>query len=77
MEQIYKGHTIVASAWQILDTQRWQPKIQITWREESNNLLKAPMITTLFPTRDQAESEGLALAIKWIEDGKPNIFCIF
>ena len=71
MEEIYKGHTIVASAWEILDTQQWQPTIHITWHEKSSQALKAPVITTFFATREQAESEGLALAKKWIDDGKP------
>lgn len=72
MEENYKGHDITASAWQITDTQRWQPKLAIIWREGSNEAIKYPVITKYFSTRVEAEREGLAFAKKWIDDGKPN-----
>jgi hypothetical protein len=37
MEEIYKGHKITASAWQLTtrltDTQKWHPKVTIMWSE--------------------------------------------
>ena len=74
MEETYKGHTIIASAWQIRDTQRWQPKLVMICSEKDANPIKSPNINKYFSTREQAESEGLAIAKKWIEDGKPNLF---
>ena len=59
MEEVYKGHTIIASAWQLTDrltdTQKWQPKV---WSE---GVRKA-----------EAKREAFAFAKKWIDDWKPD-----
>ena len=75
MEEIYKGHKITASAWQLTDmlTQKWQPKVTIMWSEGVRKLIKYPPITKYFSTQVEAEREALAFAKKWIDDGKPDL----
>ena len=72
MEEIYKGHRITVSAWQISDTKQWQPKLQIIWREGTDDAIKYPVITRYFATQSEAEIAGLAFARNWIDDGKPD-----
>ena len=69
MKEEYKGHSITASAWQTLDTQRWEPKVVITWRRQGTPTARPFTIFEYFPTREQAISEGLASAKKMIDAG--------
>jgi hypothetical protein len=73
MDENYKGHNIAASAWQLADTQEWQPKLTIMWTEGVRKLMIYPQITKYFPTQIEAEREGLAFAKKWIDDGKSRL----
>ena len=73
MQQFYKGHTIKTSAQQLRDTQQWQPVLQIIIWNDNQNLFKPFSATECFSTREQAESEGLVIARKWIDDGKPGV----
>ena len=74
MTEEYKGHSITASAWEILDTQQWEPRLVIIWQQQGAFPVKAPNINKFFSTREKAESEGLSFAKKWIDDGKPDVF---
>ena len=69
MKEEYKGHSIIASAWQMLDTQRWEPKGVISWRRQGVPTARPFTIFMLFPTRDQAVSEGVTSAKKMIDSG--------
>ena len=73
MEEIYKGHKITVSAWQISDTKQWQPNLQIIWREGTNDAIKYPVISRYFATQLEAEIGGLAFAKTWIDDGKQDV----
>ena len=73
MQQFYKGHTIKTAARQLRDTQQWQPMLQIIIWDDSKDLFKPLSATKYFSTREQAESEGLVIAKKWIDDGKPGV----
>lgn len=73
MEENYKGHKITASPWHITDTRQWQPELAVVWREGSNEAIKYLVITKYFATRIEAEREGLEIAKKWIDDGKPDL----
>ena len=73
MQQFYKGHTIKTSARQLRGMQQWQPVLQIIIWNDSRDVFKPLSSTQFFSTREQAESEGLVIARKWIDDGKPGV----
>ena len=73
MEETYKGHNIVASAWQLSEAGKWEPRVFITWNEGSQEK-KAPLVFTRpFTDELEAEKEGIRMAKKWIDDGKPEL----
>jgi hypothetical protein len=71
MEEIYKGHNITASAWQVTVTHEWQPKLMVIWKEADKENMKYPNFSHFFPTSREAEEYALAFAKRWIDDGKP------
>jgi hypothetical protein len=74
MEEHYKGHNIVASAWHLTDTDRWEPRVRISWTVLTGKLaLATPNILRTFRTQAQAERKALRFAKKWIDDGKPAL----
>jgi hypothetical protein len=73
MEETYKGHRILASTWQLSDSGQWEPRVFVTWNER-NQEKRAPLVFTRpFSTEREAEFEGIKLAKKWIDDGKPEL----
>ena len=73
MQQFYKGHTIKTSAQRLRDTQQWQPVLQIIIWNYNEKSFKPFSAIECFSTREQAESEGLVIAKKWIDDRKPGV----
>jgi hypothetical protein len=73
MEETYKGHTILASTWQLSDSGQWEPRVFVTWNEGSQEKRTPLVFTRAFSTEREAELEGLKLAKKWIDDGKPEL----
>ena len=75
MEEDYKGHTIKALARQLLEPQLWQPIPEILTREENgSDRIHLLSSAKYFAAREEAESEGLAIAKRWIDDAKPSLF---
>jgi hypothetical protein len=72
MVENYKGHTITASASHIADTHQWQPEISVIWPEGKHKAIKYLVRPKYFATESEAEREGLEIAKKWIDDGKPD-----
>ena len=70
MKEDYKGHSITASAWQLRHTQQWEPKVVITFRRQGTPTARPFSVFKYFPTREQAESEGLISAKKMIDAGE-------
>jgi hypothetical protein len=73
MEETYKHHKIVASTWQLSDSGHWEPRVTVTWDEGQQPRSKPLVFTRAFSTEREAELEGLELARKWIDEGKPNL----
>lgn len=73
MEDTYKHHKMVASTWQLSDSGQWEPRVLVTWDEGQQQKSKALVFTRAFSTERDAELEGLKLARKWIDDGKPEL----
>jgi hypothetical protein len=73
MEETYKGHTIVASTWQLADSGHWEPRVLVTWNEQQEERTKSLVFTRPFSAQREAEREGLQFAKKWIDDGKPEL----
>jgi hypothetical protein len=73
MEEIYKEHIIRPGARRVPhSTTEWQPTVQISWREGSSDFVKTWTESDFkrdFPTKEEAEREGLLFAKKWIDDG--------
>ena len=73
MEETYNHHKIVASTWQLSGSGHWEPHVTVTWNEGQQQRSKPLVFTRAFSTEREAELEGLKLAQKWIDDGKPNL----
>jgi hypothetical protein len=73
MEETYKGHKITASTWQLSDSGHWEPRVFVTWSEGQNGKEKPLVFTRAFASQREAELEGLKMANKWIDDGKPEL----
>ena len=74
MEETYKEHFIRSGARRMRNSAEWKPIAQIRWREGSNDFVKTWTESDFkrdFPTKEEAEREGLLFAKKWIDDGKP------
>jgi hypothetical protein len=73
VEDIYKEHMIVASAWRLSDAAHWEPRVIVSWREGEQEK-KAPLVFTKpCSTEREAELEGFQFAKKWIDEGKPEL----
>ena len=73
MEETYNHHKIVASTWQLSGSGHWEPRVTVTWNEGQQQRSKRLVFTRAFSTEREAELEGLELARKWIDEGKPNL----
>ena len=73
MEETYKNHKIIASSWQLADTGQWEPRVHVRWSESDKMNEKPLVFTRCFLSEREAELEGLKLAKKWIDDGKPEL----
>jgi hypothetical protein len=72
MEETYKAHKITASTWQLSDSGHWEPRVFVSWSEGQNGKEKPLVFTRAFSSQQEAELEGLKMAKKWIDDGKPE-----
>ena len=76
MNETYKEHEILASAWQAMElpeAEVWEPAITITCSKGSQCLNRLPNVTKNFFTREDAEAYGMEFAKKWIDDGNPPL----
>ncbi len=73
MEELYKGHKIVASTWQLSDSGHWEPRVFVIWTEDQQQKTAPVVFTRSFSNQSQAELEGIQCAKKWIDDGKPDL----
>lgn len=72
MDEVYKGHGIHASAWHLLDTNEWHPRVTVTWTEPNGKeSIANPNTTRTFCTQGEAEREALLFAKKWIDRSRP------
>jgi hypothetical protein len=67
--EIYKDNEISASAVQS-DAGGWTPQVMVTEIRLKMDVT-VPNITQAFPTREEAEKQGLSFAKNWIDQGKP------
>jgi hypothetical protein len=67
--EIYKDNEISASAVEI-DSGGWKPQVTVTDMRLQMKVT-VPSITETFPTREEAEKEGLLFGKNWIDQGKP------
>jgi len=72
MYRNYEGHSIHATAWELLYPVGWEPLIFVTHRGRAKEVTKSFTIGKKFATRQEAEIAGLAFAKSWIDDGKPD-----
>lgn len=62
-----------APTWQLADSGHWEPRVLVTWSEGKQEQTKSLVFTRAFSTERDAELEGLQMAKKWIDDGKPEL----
>jgi hypothetical protein len=67
--EIYKDNEISASAVPS-DSGGWTPRVRVTDMRLKMNVT-VPNITKTFPTREEAENQGLLAGKNWIDQGKP------
>jgi hypothetical protein len=67
--EIYKDHEISTSAVES-DSGGWTPQVTVTDMRLKMKV-SVPNITETFPTREEAENQGLLFAKNWIDLGKP------
>ncbi len=72
MEARYKGHGILASARQLSDSDRFEPHVTVLWSEGQQEKKESAAFPLVIPTERGAEVQGVQLAKKWIDDGKPE-----
>jgi hypothetical protein len=73
MYRNYEGHSIHATAWELLYPVGWEPLIFVTHREDAKEVTKRFTIGRRFATRQEAETAGLAFAKSWIDDGNRTL----
>jgi hypothetical protein len=73
MEEVYKGHRILASTWQLSDSRHWEARVFVTWTEGQQQKTASVVFTRSFATQSEAELEGIKCAKKWIDDGKADL----
>ena len=76
MKEEYKEHLIDAGGRRVPGQNEWKPYVQICWREGANERIKTwteSHFTLVFPTEQEAETEGHLFARKWIDDDKPAL----
>jgi hypothetical protein len=67
--EIYKDNEISSSAVQT-DSEEWKPQVTVT--DMRLKMKVRPNIAETFPTREEAEQQGLLLGKNWIDQGKPG-----
>ena len=73
MQKTYKGHTIKASTWQLSESGVWEPRVFVTWKQGDEEKQAPLVFTRQFSSEAEAEQEGILMAKKWIDDGKPEV----
>jgi hypothetical protein len=74
LREIYKGHDIVVSAVQSLDSGQWQPRFFVVDLSDVNPVdITYKQSPAHSPCEAEAERETLLFAKKWIDDGKPPL----
>ncbi len=72
MEATYKEHGILASAWQLSNSDRFEAHVTVIWSEGQQEKTESAIVPLVIPTERDAEIQSLQLAKKWIDDGKPD-----
>jgi len=73
IDETYKGHDIHATALQLKERHKWEPRITVSSTEGSYSMITIPAMTKSFSTRAEAESHALTFAKEWIDQGKPPL----
>jgi hypothetical protein len=70
-----KSHLIASTPWLDPETKRWTPKVSIICpaEEAGTQLINRPVFKINFASEQQARSEGVVFAQKWIDDGQPDL----
>jgi hypothetical protein len=74
MEMNYHGHRIQAVSREKLDINRWVVEVNVLYPEvdvEKNKRFEGPLDG--FASKAEAESWGIEMGKKWIDDGKPDL----
>lgn len=67
----YKDHRIESTAYVHPDTRLWSWQVRILYGDVIIRRLAGPPKKHL--TAEAAEREGLEVAMKWLDDGKPDL----
>jgi hypothetical protein len=74
MQEHYKGHDIAAYGRQVAERSGWKPDVRIMDLSNPDKVHFQPLIfTRTYSTEKEAEGVGLAVAKKWIDEGKPPL----
>ena len=73
VDTMYKGHDIRAAAWELLVPIGWEPQLYVSWLEDGYKITKSFTLNQIFSTRKEAKRAGLSFALRWIDDGKPDL----
>jgi len=74
MDEFYKRHHISSHATLNPETNRWTPKVTISWDESGMRKMQnldGPVDHS--GSEQDANTEGVQLGRKWIDDGKPDL----
>ena len=74
MEAHYNGHVIRVSALRVPHTQHWTFTWVISEEAADAGVKTFTDYSGRFDTADDAISRGYDFAMKWIDDGKPDLF---
>ena len=69
MEHEYSDHKILISTWGRLNPDGYRPEFRII--RKAPIILRAFKPNETFPTKEAAESYGLEIAKRWIDEHKP------
>jgi hypothetical protein len=72
MNKSHKGHNIIVSAARLPASRQWEPRLTVIWSQDGKGQLSKLVVNRAFRQREEAETEGLLFAKKWIDDGKPD-----
>jgi hypothetical protein len=72
MNGFHKGHNIIISAAGTGKLRQWKLRVKVIWSEDGHGKVSTLEVEDVFREKVEAERNGLILAKKWIDNGKPD-----